>query len=274
MKFLLLALAASFFAPVFAAKQIAYGIPESVNEKISKGSFESIDRLMLSPSKLSSDKQKEISKSFYALVAKYSESNFNYRLHFRDMSGEPNAFALPDGNIVITDKLIEASDGEINEVLAVLLHEMGHVEKRHGLRLALEASSTALLISMVTGDLSSSDDLLITLPTLLSTSAFSRQHEEEADDFAFKLMKKANIDPLHFAHIMEKITGIDHTKNEKKEADMDEKSKSRIKKVFSYLSSHPITEERIKRAEEASKLIPESVRQLRHDEQAIDSTAI
>lgn len=251
----------------FAAEQIAYGIPESINEKISKGSFETIDRLMLEPSDLPEQKKEAISKRFDELVAHYSESNFNYKLHFRDMSGEPNAFALPDGNIVITDQLIEESDGEINEVLAVLLHEIGHVEKRHGLRLALEASSTALLIAMVTGDLSASDDLLVALPTVLSTSAFSRQHEEEADEFAFELMKKANIDPIHFARIMAKITDTnyeEHKHNESKsdhsnsplkneEEEKVEESMSRTKEVLHYMSSHPVTDQRIRRAEEESE---------------------
>jgi len=253
----------------FAAEQIAYGIPESVNEKISEGSFEAIDRLMLSPSELPEEKKKQISKRFNELVANYSQSDFNYQLHFRDMSGEPNAFALPDGNIVITDKLIEYSEGEINEVLAVLLHEIGHVEKRHGLRLALEASSTALIIAMLTGDLSASDDLLVTLPTVLSTAAFSRQHEAEADTFAFEFMQKAQIDPIHFARIMSKITHTDYDENkagevetegsdsgEKKKLDKEDEDKealNRVQKVFQYMASHPVTEERIRRAEAASK---------------------
>lgn len=248
----------------FAAEQIAYGIPESINEKISEGSFEAIDRLMLSPSELPEAKQNQISGRFNELVANYSQSNFNYQLHFRDMSGQPNAFALPDGNIVITDKLIEQSDGEINEVLAVLLHEIGHVEKRHGLRLALEASSTALIIAMLTGDLSASDDLLVTLPTVLSTSAFSRQHEEEADTFAFEFMQKAKIDPIHFARIMSKITHTDYDEGkvkdgksqnneDEKEPDQDEEAMNRVEKVFQYMASHPVTEERIRRAEAASK---------------------
>lgn len=246
----------------FTAEKIAYAMPESINEKISKGTFETIDRLMLSPSELPIEKQKVITKEFSTLVNNYSTSHFNYRLHFRHMSGEPNAFALPDGNIVVTDTLVEYADEEINEVLAVLLHEIGHVEHRHGLRLALEASSIALIISMITGDLAASDDLLVTLPTILSTSAFSRQHEEEADEYAFKYMQKAKLDPIHFARIMAKITHAQYDKkgdttesNNTNQQDLennDNKTKNRIEKTIGYLSSHPITEERIHRAELAS----------------------
>jgi Zn-dependent protease with chaperone function len=240
----------------FAAKHIAYSIPEHINEKISKGSFETIERLMLAPSKLPKAKQQQIETRFNALVASYSHSNFHYKLHFRSMSGEPNAFALPDGNIVITDTLIEYSNGEIKEVLAVLLHEIGHVEKRHGLRLALEASSTALIISLLMGDLSATDDLLITLPTVLSSAAFSRQHEKEADNFALEFMQKAKIDPIHFAHIMAKITQIAPVENDhnitKKDNDQEQIT-SKAEKILRYLSSHPVTKERINTAETASK---------------------
>ena len=239
----------------FAAKQIAYAIPESINEKLSKGTFEILERLMLKPSEIPDAQQQQIAKRFNQLVTDYSRSDFHYKLHFRSMSGQPNAFALPDGNIVISDTLIKYSKDEINEVLAVLLHEIGHVEERHGLRLALEASSTALIISMLTGDLSASDDLLITLPTILSSTAFSRQHETEADEFALKIMQKANIDPIHFAHIMAKITQIEYQQDEQKNSDKSDSKQitTRTEKILSYLSSHPATEERIERAEIASK---------------------
>lgn len=243
----------------YSAEKIAYAIPESVNEKISKGTFESIDKMMLSPSDLPESKKQLISAKFSELVDNYSNSDFNYRLHFRDMNGQPNAFALPDGNIVVTDALVEYADGEINEVLAVLLHEIGHVERRHGLRLGLEASSIGLLIAFLTGDAAASDDLLITLPVVLSTSSFSRTHESEADEFAFRYMKKAGIDPIHFARIMSKITRHRPSFANRADSDADDKEKdkkssdqSRVERVFSYLSSHPVTEERVKNAEEES----------------------
>jgi len=108
---------------------------------------------------------------------------------------------------------------------------------------------------MLTGDLSASDDLLITLPTILSSTAFSRQHETEADEFALKIMQKANIDPIHFAHIMAKITQIEYQQDEQKNSDKSDSKQitTRTEKILSYLSSHPATEERIERAEIASK---------------------
>lgn len=255
----------------YAAEKVAYAIPERVNEKISAGTFDTIDKLMLSPSELPQEQQDLIAQQFSQLVADYGNSKFHYRLHFRDMAGEPNAFALPDGNIVVTDQLIKYAGNETNEVLAVLLHEIGHVEHRHGLRMALEASSVAVLIAMLTGDVASSDDLLVTLPTILSTSAFSRQHEEEADEYALQYMQKAQLDPIHFARIMSKITHTDvpnKTLDKRKEQSKAEdgitdakdtkESPSRVEKAVSYLSSHPITKERIQKAEAASLVFIES----------------
>lgn len=46
-----------------------------------------------------------------------------------------NAFALPDGTLVVTDELVELAGDNDDEVLAVLAHELGHIHERHGLRL-------------------------------------------------------------------------------------------------------------------------------------------
>ncbi len=239
----------------FASKKIAYTIPESVNEKISKGSFEAIDKVMLTPSALPKEKRELIRQKFNLLVKNYSQSQFNYRLHFRKMADQPNAFALPDGNIVVTDKLVEHAGDKPEEVLTVLLHEIGHVEHRHGLRLALEASSTALLLSMVVGDFILADDFLISLPTILSTSAYSRDHEEEADDFALKYMQEAGINPENFGNILAKIMHIEvDVKQEKNCSDSEIcDQKKPTEKAFDYLSSHPVTEERILKAKQAAK---------------------
>jgi Zn-dependent protease with chaperone function len=239
----------------FASKKIAYAIPESANETISKGTFETIDNFMLKPSQLPEGKRELIRHKFELLVENYSQSKFNYRLHFRKMGSEPNAFALPDGNIVITDRLVEYAGDKTEEVLAVLLHEIGHVEHRHGLRLAIEASSIALILSMIVGEFAVSDDLLITLPTILSTSAYSRDHEEEADDFALKYMQEAKLDPENFSNILAKImhTQVDAGQGENCDNSEACEREKHIEKAFGYLSSHPVTEERILKARQAAK---------------------
>ena len=108
----------------------------------------------------------------------------------------PNAFALPGGQIVISDALLEllpAEGGGFHPgVLGVLAHEVGHVRGLHGLRNLLAASSTAVLLGWWIGDYSS---LLAAAPSLLIQAGYSRAFEREADDEALRIMRAAGVDP-------------------------------------------------------------------------------
>lgn len=108
----------------------------------------------------------------------------------------PNAFALPGGQIVISDALLEMLPGEGQRfhpgVLGVLAHEVGHVQRQHGMRGLLASSSTALLLGWWIGDYSS---LLAAAPALLIRSGYSRAFEREADDEALRIMRAAGVDP-------------------------------------------------------------------------------
>ena len=108
----------------------------------------------------------------------------------------PNAFALPGGQIIISDALLELLPGEGGHfhpgVLGVLAHEVGHVHGEHGLRHLLAASSTAVLLGWWVGDYSS---LLVLAPSLFIQAAHSRAFEREADDEALRIMRAAGVDP-------------------------------------------------------------------------------
>lgn len=108
----------------------------------------------------------------------------------------PNAFALPGGQIVLSDALLAMLPGEGERihpgVLGVLAHEVGHVHGEHGLRNLLASSGTAALLGWWIGDYSS---LLAAAPAVLIRSGYSRAFEREADDEALRIMRAANVDP-------------------------------------------------------------------------------
>ena len=52
-------------------------------------------------------------------------------------------------------------------IAAVLAHELGHVERRHGLQSVLRNSAALLVVSTITGDLSTLSTFSATLPFLL-----------------------------------------------------------------------------------------------------------
>jgi Zn-dependent protease with chaperone function len=107
----------------------------------------------------------------------------------------PNAFALPGGQIVISDALLALlpaqGEGFHPGVLGVLAHEVGHVKGEHGLRNLLASSSTAALLGWWIGDYSS---VLAAAPALLIQAGYSRAFEREADDEALRIMRAAGVD--------------------------------------------------------------------------------
>jgi Zn-dependent protease with chaperone function len=162
-------------------------------------------------------------------------------LNFRDGGFiGANAFALPGGAIVMTDALVEAL-GDDDHIAAVLSHELGHVHYRHGARLILQASITALASAAVLGDVSSVASLAATIPTVMLHTSYTRDFERESDRFAFALLRQTGRSPRLFG---ESLAALEKSRG-------NEPGKSG--RQTGYLSSHPPTEERMKAAEEASK---------------------
>ena len=211
------------------AKQVAFALPTSVDENISEGTLEILEQHILKPSELDEKHKSRLRKKFSVIVEQANDGH-HYQLLFRRGIG-PNAFALPSGHIVITDELIELADRD-EEVLAVLAHEIGHVAYKHGIRSVLQSSAVALLLTAVTGDISTASGFAAAMPIILLETSYSRKFEHEADQYAFEYMQANGIDTKHFATILHKITGDDHEQSES---------------IFNYLSTHPVTAERTRR---------------------------
>ena len=123
-----------------AAKRIAYAVPQPVQNSMSEGTLELLDSLYLSPSELSREEQARV----LALASDAIEGVgiTSYAVELRTGIG-PNAMALPDGTIVITDYIVELCAND-NELLAILYHEIGHLQNRHLLRRVLQSSFVSL----------------------------------------------------------------------------------------------------------------------------------
>jgi Zn-dependent protease with chaperone function len=143
---------------------------------------------------------------------------------------QANAFALPGGTIVVTEGLLNMNLTD-DETAAVLAHELGHEELRHGLQSVLRNSSALIVVSLITGDLSTLTTFSGTLPVVLLTRGYSRDFEREADKYAVDLLNAAGIDPQSLADALEKL---------------DRRNGGQKAVQLSYLSTHPNTEERIR----------------------------
>lgn len=170
--------------------------PGPVVQSIDHGIMTSIDRFMAEPSKLDQDRQTEVRRIFERLRVELDpDSNgHDYRLEFRHMPDTgPNAFALPNGTIVITDDLVDIASPDV--LAGVIGHEMGHVAGRHGLKQVYRSVGGFVLISMLAGDTGPvMEDVLLQGNLILSLS-YSRQHELEADLFGADLSQRAGFDP-------------------------------------------------------------------------------
>ncbi len=165
-----------------AARAIAFGLPADVNALIGERAQPTVESLLgLLPSELPPERQERLRTAFAAVVAEAGSADFEYQLQFRRSPAiGPNAIALPSGTILLTDELVELAERD-EELLAVLAHEVTHVEQRHGVRSVLQDSGVAFLAGVLLGDLSSATSLGASLPTVFARAGYSRDFEREAD---------------------------------------------------------------------------------------------
>ena len=206
-----------------AARYVALRMPEKLAAKIGDGALEFLDSHFLTASQLDLGTQQRI---LVRLRAMHSPGGSlpSHRVLFR--SGRQigaNALALPNGVIVVTDPLVKLA-GSDEEVLAVLGHELGHLEERHALRALLQGSVVAIIVAWYAGDVSS---LAVGIPALLLQTGYSRDFEREADAFGAQFMVANGLAPEHLASILEKLEKS-HTGGT----------------APPYLSTHPVTTER------------------------------
>lgn len=232
-------LAAALYAIAFAiipalSGAVVRALPQAVVDELARGTLSVLDRTRFRSSQLSLVRQLEIMEGFYALARHYPA--LPLRLVFRAGTG-PNAFALPDGTVIVTDELVALAKDD-REVLAALAHEIGHVHHRHGLRLALESSTALVLAAAYFGDLTEVTSLSGVLPAVYAKARYSREHETEADGFAEEKLRAIGVEPRHLATLLRTLS---------------RSSLPRPEQEFAYLSSHPALPERIARLEAATE---------------------
>lgn len=225
---------------------LAFQTPDAVLARMGTGTVDTLDRITFAPSKLPQSRQRELRESFDRL-APPGNVKTRYNLLYRDGGRVgANAMALPDGTIIITDQLVRLAAND-EEILAVLAHELGHVQRRHGLRMLIQGSIVAFVVSFYLGDVSS---VATGLPTLLLQANYSREHEREADQYGAAMLRANGLSPRRLGDMLAKLEASHRAKSRKgdkgsKDAAEPEVSSNDASSVSSYLRSHPATRERI-----------------------------
>lgn len=218
-----------------AAKQIAFTLPPSTERMIGQHALETLDRSVLEPTRLPLERQSHLRELFSSMLAALSGAHaYHIEFRFSKQLGA-NALALPSGTIVVTDGLVNLAAND-HEIKAVLAHEIGHLQERHGLRQLLQSSATALLAIGLVGDVSAGSSFLAALPTLLLQSKYSREFEMQADAFAFAFLKREGIPGQALLSLLQRI----------------EHQADKSGTLPDYLSSHPGIQERSQNAQKAA----------------------
>ena len=176
----------------------------------------------LEPSALSSAERERVRGLFAPLAAPYPELGLH--LEFRKL-GAPNAFALPDGTVVVTDEIVRLSEHD-DALSGVLLHEIGHVAHGHSLRRIIESSTFAVLATAYYGDADQITAIAGGLPLVYAQTRYSRRDETEADRVALDGLLRLRKDPRHVAMLFRAMQAQARGSN------------------LEYFSSHPATARR------------------------------
>jgi predicted Zn-dependent protease len=151
-------------------------------------------------------------------------------------SDSVNAFTLPGGYVFVNSGLIRLAETEA-ELAGAMAHEIGHVAARHSTRqqtreqIANLATVPLIFMGGWTGYAIRQGAGLGIPMTFLS---FSRAFEGEADMLGLEYMYKAGYDPTASIDIFERIQSLEKTRP------------GMVAKVF---ATHPMTEDRIQKAQ-------------------------
>ena len=192
----------------------------------------------------------------YRLAQESRFQDFPFTFYLVDMP-EPNAFALPGGQVFITRGMLNM--GLNDDMLAGLLgHEIGHVILKHGTRMQRRATllnilSQALLVGVMigasqsddrpstpydpygggsnTGDLIQGTAAAGAVVSELLLRSYSRNFEDESDDEGQRLAAAAGFDPDGTRQLMDKM-----------------RTHMPQSKEYGYWRTHPFFEERVQAA--------------------------
>lgn len=206
-------------------------VPDVVVEMSSDHTMKTLEATLLHPSEADSERIESLHQNWLSLIAAMDLEHQNYNIHFRNSKTMgPNAFALPNGTIVFTDQLLELVDYDEDILTAIFMHEIGHVEQHHSMRLVSQAIVSSIAINYFIGDLGAFFDLFASVGNTLATNQFTQKLEWEADDFALSQLQATGKDPIDFARGMQKFS------------ELHDRKASELEQIF---SSHPLTDDRI-----------------------------
>jgi Zn-dependent protease with chaperone function len=207
----------------FTAERLALLLPLEVDRQIGQASYNSV---MLG---MDEDSTRSVVLQRFGDKLALSEK-FDLRFHLVE-SDQVNAFAMPGGDIVVFSGIVDGMEHP-EQLAALLAHEATHVDERHSMRMMVRQMAGYLFLSLLVGDVNAVVGLLAENADNLRNLSYSRNLETDADRHGMERMQAAGVDPKGMVQLLQLL--------EAEAGDMPDE--------LSFLSSHPLTEERIAKA--------------------------
>lgn len=189
--------------PWLAAK-VAMRVPMAAEAELGRATLATLDRFAFKPSRLPEADRQQVEAAFARLAQAATMPRPPELLFRRGGMIGANALALPGGTIVVTDQLVQEV-GSVEATAAVLAHEIGHEARRHALQQLIAGSATALVFGALLGDVSGVGSLAAAAPGTLLRLHYSRGAEDEADRYAYDLLRRAGSSPALLGDALEAL---------------------------------------------------------------------
>jgi Zn-dependent protease with chaperone function len=176
-------------------------VPESVDREIGDRAWASIDGQWLRPSR-HTERCRALALRFENALTRFDSGAPLPELACRRTpeGGGFNAFALPNGQIVLLDGLVEALTDD--QLMVVLGHELAHVRERHGMQGLMRQMGLLAVAGVALGDFST---IAAASMAGLQGLSYSREAEREADAGALRFMASAGLPPRLWAEVWQRF---------------------------------------------------------------------
>jgi Zn-dependent protease with chaperone function len=211
-----------FFLVPWLAVRLANKVPVSFEEKMGNGMFDALKTgMVIDPSKTA------VINVFFRELHIPTKYNIRVTVIKDDVA---NAFAMPGGNIIVYDKLLNGMNS-YEELAALLSHEFTHVNNKHTTKSLFRQLGSTVFLSVILGDVGAISSVIIGNADRLKGLSYGRGLEKESDLNGLQILSERKIDCNGFVKLFELL---------QKEVDAAD-----VKEPAEWISSHPDLQKRI-----------------------------
>lgn len=223
--------------------QVAMQVPVAWEEKLGDRVLQSLPKIIAPTSQPA--QEQALNAIARRLLSSVPDQPYNIRIHISSFD-MVNAVAFPGGHILVFQGLLNQSETP-EELAGVLAHEIEHVLLRHSTRNIISSLASSVLLTLFTGDMNGTMDVVLNVAGELEGLAHSRDMEREADSRGMDMVLAANIDPAGMVSMFEKIVRYEQVPTPKGESKKPKKSTESDDSLswLEILSTHPAGQARV-----------------------------